>query len=93
MNFQVEQLKSSVKRILQNHIRLDTSIAKEEHICKGVKFGIIDRLFRTLRQLIDNYYTITGHIIDNIKNVTKSVIDTYDDCSKRGLKYKAPNEV
>jgi hypothetical protein len=32
-----------------NDIRLDTSVAKEEHISNGNKLGIIDRLVRTLR--------------------------------------------
>ena len=77
----------------ENDIRLDTSVAKEEHISNGNKLGIIDRLVRTLRQLIDNYYTITGHRTDNIKDVMKSVIDTYNDSSHRGLNNQTPNEV
>jgi len=76
-----------------NHIRLDTSVSKEEHISNGNKLGIIDRLVRTLRQLIDNYYIISGHKTDNIKDVMKTVIDTYNDSANRGLKYKTPNEV
>jgi FAD synthase len=51
-----------------NNIRLDTSVSKEEHISNGNKLGIIDRLVRTLRQLIDNYYIISGNKTDNIKN-------------------------
>ena len=37
-----------------NDIRLDTSVAKEEHISNGNKLGIIDRLVRTIRELIEN---------------------------------------
>ncbi len=36
----------------------------------GIKFnklGIIDRLVRTLRELIEKYYDITGNRTDNIK--------------------------
>ena len=77
----------------ENNIRLDTSVAKEEHISNGNKLGIIDRLVRTLRQLIDNYYVISGHRTDNIKDVMKTVIETYNDSSHRGLKNKTPNEV
>ncbi len=33
-------------------IRLDTSVANEEHISNGNKSGITDRLARTLRELI-----------------------------------------
>ncbi len=39
-----------------NDIRLDTSVAKEKHISNGNKLGIIDRLVRTLRELIEKYY-------------------------------------
>ena len=77
----------------ENNIRLDTSVAKEEHISNGNKLGIIDRLVRTLRQLIDNYYVIAGHRTENIKDVIKSVIETYNDSNHRGLKNKTPNEV
>jgi len=59
-----------------NDIRLDTSVAKEEHISNGNKLGIIDRLVRTLRELIEKYYDITGYRTDNIKDVMKSIIDT-----------------
>ena len=35
-----------------NHNRFDRSVAKEEHTSNGNKFGITDRLFRTLREFI-----------------------------------------
>jgi hypothetical protein len=76
-----------------NNIRLDTSVAKEEHISNGNKLGIIDRLVRTLRELIEKYYDITGYRTDNIKDVMKSIIDTYNNNSHRTLKNKTPNEV
>ena len=43
-----------------NNIRLDTSVAKEEHISNGNKLGIIDRLVRTLRELIENIMILQG---------------------------------
>jgi len=76
-----------------NDIRLDTSVAKEEHISNGNKLGIIDRLVRTLRELIEKYFDITGHRTDNIKDVMKSVINTYNNSSNRALHNKTPNEV
>ena len=49
--------KTDIKQFCQdNNIRLDTSVSKEEHISKGNKLGIIDRLVRTLRELIEKYY-------------------------------------
>ena len=76
-----------------NNIRLDTSVAKEEHISNGNKLGIIDRLVRTLRELIEKYYDITGNRTDNIKDVMKSIIDTYNNNSHRTLDNKTPNQV
>ena len=76
-----------------NDIRLDTSVAKEEHISNGNKLGIIDRLVRTLRELIEKYFDITGHRTDNIKDVMKTIIDTYNNSSHRTLNNKSPNQV
>ena len=76
-----------------NDIRLDTIVAKEEHISNGNKLGIIDRLVRTLRELIEKYYDITGHRTDNIKDVMKTIIDTYNNSSHRTLNNKTPNQV
>ena len=59
MSFQVQQLKNCD----DNDIRLDTSVAKEEHISNGNKLGIIDKLVRTLRELIEKYFDTTGHRI------------------------------
>ncbi len=56
-----------IKFCEDNDIRLDTSVAKEEHIANGNKLGIIDRLVRSLRELIEKYYDITGLRTDNIK--------------------------
>ena len=76
-----------------NDIRLDTSVAKEEHISNGNKLGIIDRLVRTLRELIEKYFDITGHRTDNIKDVMKIIIDTYNNNNHRTLNNKTPNQI
>ena len=70
-----------------------TSVAKEEPISNGNKLGIIDRLVRTLRELIEKYNDITGHRTDNIEDVMKSIIDTYNSNSHRTLNNKSPNQV
>ena len=70
-----------------------TSVAKEEHISNGNKLGIIDRLVRTLRELIEKYFDITGHRTDNIKDVMKTIVDTYNNSSHRTLGNKTPNQV
>jgi len=85
---------AAIKKFCEdNNIRLDTSVAKEEHISNGNKLGIIDRLVRTLRELIEKYFDITGHRTDNIKDVMKAIIDTYNSSSHRTLKNRSPNQV
>jgi hypothetical protein len=76
-----------------NNIRLDTRVAKKEHISNGNKLGIIDRLVRTLRELIEKYFDITGHRTDNINDVMKTIIETYNKSSHRTLNNKSPNQV
>lgn len=85
---------AAIKKFCEdNNIRLDTSVSKEEHISNGNKLGIIDRLVRTLRELIEKYYDITGHRTDNIKDVIATVIATYNSSSHRTLNNKSPNQV
>ncbi len=43
-----------------NNIRVDTSIARDEHISQGNKLGILDILVRTLKEMIGKYRTIIG---------------------------------
>jgi hypothetical protein len=76
-----------------NDIRLDTGVAKEEHISNGNKLSIVHRLVTTLRELIEKYYDITGHRTDNIKDVMITIIDTYNSNSHRTLGNKTPNQV
>ena len=85
---------AAIKKFCEdNNIRLDTSVSKEEHISNGNKLGIIDRLVRTLRELIEKYFDITGHRTDNIKDVIATVIATYNSSSHRTLNNKSPNQV
>ena len=85
---------AAIKKFCEdNNIRLDTSVSKEEHISNGNKLGIIDRLVRTLRELIEKYFDITGHRTDNIKDVIAAVIATYNSSSHRTLKNRSPNQV
>jgi len=76
-----------------NNIRLDTSVAKEEHISNGNKLGIIDRLVRTLRELIERYYDILGNRKETLQNVMDSIIATYNNDNHRSLQNKTPNQV
>ena len=74
-----------------NNIRLDASVSKTEHISNGDKLGIVDRICRTLRELIERYYEIAGNRTDNLKSVVKSAVDTYNDNDHRTIK-TTPNK-
>ena len=74
-----------------NNIRLDASVSKTEHISNGDKLGIVDRICRTLRELIERYYEITGNRTDNLKHVVKSAVETYNDNDHRTIK-TTPNK-
>jgi hypothetical protein len=52
-------------------------VSKTEHIRNGDKLGIVDRICRTLTELIERYYEIAGNRTDNLKSVVKSAVDTY----------------
>ncbi len=85
---------AAVKKFCEdNNIRLDTSVSKLEHISGGNKLGIIDRLVRTLRELIERYYDILGHKMDSLKDVVATIIGTYNNDNHRTLDNKTPNQV
>ena len=85
---------AAVKKFCEdNNIRLDTSVSKLEHISGGNKLGIIDRLVRTLRELIERYYDILGHKMDSLKDVVATIIGTYNNDNHRTLNNKTPNQV
>lgn len=72
-------------------IRLDTSVSSENHISNGNKLGIIDRLVRTLKSLMNKY----RNIVDNrgtLQNMIDKVLDTYNDSPNRGINNKSPKE-
>ena len=75
----------------QYNIRLDSSVAKTEHISKGDKLGVVDRICRTIRELMGRYYDVTGHKKDNLKDVLQSVVDTYNNNEHRTIK-TTPNK-
>jgi hypothetical protein len=54
----------------ENNIKIDTSIAKDEHISQGNKIGIlvIDRLVRTLKEMIDRYLWLKMQRVSPVRN-------------------------
>lgn len=74
------------------NIRLDTSVANNNHFAEGNKLGIIDRLVRTLKTSISQYRDVA----DNrgaMQGMMDKVVGFYNDSPHRALKGKTPNEV
>jgi hypothetical protein len=72
-------------------IRVDTSIARDEHISQGNKLGILDRLVRTLKEMIDKYRTIIGKQ-GSFSDILDKVIYTYNNQVHRTIK-ATPNDM
>jgi len=76
----------------EKNIRLDTSIAKDEHITKGGnKLGIIDRLVRTLKEMIDKYRSVVSKQT-SFPEMLDKIINTYNNQPHRTIK-STPNEM
>ena len=76
----------------EKNIRLDTSIAKDEHIsAHGNKLGILDRLVRTLKDMIEKYRSVVSKQT-SFSEVVDKVINTYNNQPHRTIK-STPNEM
>ena len=76
----------------EKNIRLDTSIAKDEHITKGGnKLGILDRLVRTLKDMIEKYRSVVSKQTSFPEMIDK-IINTYNNQPHRTIK-STPNEM
>lgn len=73
-------------------IRVDTSVAADNHFTAGNKLGIIDRFTRTLKENIKKYRESISKI-GNLPNIIQSIINMYNDSPHRGIKGKTPNQV
>jgi DNA-binding MltR family transcriptional regulator len=73
------------------NIRVDTSIARDEHISQGNKLGILDRLVRTLKEMIGKYRTIIGKQ-GAFSDILDKVIYTYNNQVHRIIK-ATPNDM
>ena len=76
----------------ENDIKIDTSIAKDEHIsAHGNKLGIIDTLVRTLKEIINKYRTVISKQTA-FNEIINKVINTYNNQPHRTIK-ATPNEM
>ena len=73
-------------------IKVNTSVAKDNHFTTGNKLGIIDRLTRTLKENIRKYHSSAG-FIGNLQSMIDKVVTLYNDSPHRGIQGKTPNEM
>ena len=73
------------------NIRVDTSIARDEHISQGNKLGILDRLGRTLKEMIDRFRILVIKQT-SFTTILEKVIITYNSQPHRTIK-TTPNEM
>jgi hypothetical protein len=73
-------------------IKVNTSVAKDNHFTAGNKLGIIDRLTRTLKENIRKYRASAG-TLGNLQSMIDTVVKLYNDSPHRGIKGKTPNEM
>ena len=74
------------------NIRLDASVAAENHFTSGNKLGIIDRLTRTLKENMTKYRD-TVDDRGTMQTMIDKVVDMYNDTPHTGLKGKTPNQM
>lgn len=72
-------------------IRLDTSVANDNHFAGGNKLGIIDRLVRTIKENVSKYRD-TADDRGSFQGMMDKVIEMYNDSPHKSLKGKTPNE-
>lgn len=71
-------------------IILDTQTAKDDHISKGNRLGIIDRLTRTIKNILMKY--IYTHKRYTVPEVVSVIIENYNNTPHDGLNNITPNE-
>lgn len=75
----------------EKNIRIDTSIANDEHISQGNKLGIIDRLVRTLKEMIEKYRSVVSKQT-SFPEMLDKIINTYNNQPHRTIK-STPNDM
>ena len=84
--------KEFIKLNNEKGIKVDTTVAADNHFTAGNKLGIIDRFTRTIKENLKKYRESIGKI-GNLPNIIQSIIDMYNDSPHRGIKGKTPNQV
>lgn len=72
-------------------IKLYTDIAKEDHISKGDRLGVLDRAVRTIKGWLQKQMLLDD--TTNWKQYLADIINMYNETPHSALKGKSPNEV
>lgn len=85
------EFKDIQKSIEADGVRTNMQISKEDHITGGDRLGIIDRLVRTLKNMLMRYVFTHRHY--SIPEVMKKLIQNYNNTSHVSLDGLTPNEI
>lgn len=72
-------------------IEVYTDVAKDDHISYGNKLGIVDRLTRTLRNLINKKMVADNDV--KWSHWLDDIVDLYNDLPHRGIDNHTPNDM
>ena len=86
--FDFHQMNERCKKL---DIILDTQTAKDDHYSKGNRLGIIDRLTRTIKNILMRY--VYTHRRYSIPEVVSIIVDNYNDSPHQSLSGLTPNQV
>lgn len=74
-------------------IIVDASTAYNDHITSGNRLGIIDRLVRTVKNLLMKYIFATSGHQYSVRKVVKQIVENYNDTPHSSLDNVTPNQV
>ncbi len=77
----------------ERNIYVDASTAYDDHISNGNRLGIIDRLVRTVKNLVMKFVYSNDGKPYSMRQLVKSIVENYNNTSHRALDNATPNEV
>lgn len=75
----------------ENKINIDTQTAKDDHISKGNRLGVIDRLTRTLKNILMR--VVYSYRYYSVPELMRLIVQNYNNTPHQSLDNHTPNEV
>jgi uncharacterized protein YlzI (FlbEa/FlbD family) len=75
------------------NILVDSSTAYNDHITQGNRLGIIDRLVRTIKNLLMKFIYATSGKQYSVRQVVKEIVENYNNTPHSSLDNVTPNQV